>query len=93
MDDKRFVNDNKVAFQPFSTGPRNCVGRKYVLAFPFLILCDFTDSPSCTIVWRMSRCESCLLDCCGISISLDLLQAVKTGKIRMFIFSGTSQSC
>lgn len=27
LDDERFVNDNKAAFQPFSVGPRNCVGR------------------------------------------------------------------
>ena len=28
LGDERFVNDNKAAFQPFSTGPRNCVGQK-----------------------------------------------------------------
>lgn len=27
LDDERFRNDNKAAFQPFSTGPRNCVGK------------------------------------------------------------------
>ncbi|CAI7662150.1 unnamed protein product [Penicillium glandicola] len=27
LDDPRFVNDNKNAMQPFSFGPRNCIGR------------------------------------------------------------------
>lgn len=26
-EDERYVKDNKAAFQPFSTGPRNCIGR------------------------------------------------------------------
>jgi len=28
--DVRYTNDNKSVFQPFSFGPRNCVGKKYV---------------------------------------------------------------
>ncbi|KAJ0295616.1 hypothetical protein Brms1b_013766, partial [Colletotrichum noveboracense] len=28
LGDKRFVNDNKDALQPFSFGPRNCIGKK-----------------------------------------------------------------
>lgn len=27
-----FATDNKAAFQPFSFGPRNCLGKKYVLS-------------------------------------------------------------
>jgi cytochrome P450 len=38
--DQRFVNDKLTAVQPFSVGPRNCLGKKYVvnalwLALPF----------------------------------------------------------
>ena len=35
LGDPRFVNDNKDVFQPFSFGPRNCIGRKYVSCLPF----------------------------------------------------------
>jgi hypothetical protein len=36
LGDKRFVNDNKQSFQPFSYGPRNCIGKKYVIHFSSL---------------------------------------------------------
>jgi cytochrome P450 len=29
-EDERFANDDKAALNPFSYGPRNCLGKKYV---------------------------------------------------------------
>ncbi|KAM6529442.1 hypothetical protein FALCPG4_007578 [Fusarium falciforme] len=33
LDDPSFSGDQKAAFEPFSTGPRNCIGKKSVLAY------------------------------------------------------------
>ena len=45
--DARFAADDKRAFQPFATGPRNCMGGKYVTPLSlsrFLIsICAFND--------------------------------------------------
>lgn len=30
LGDRKFVSDKRGALQPFLTGPRNCLGRKYV---------------------------------------------------------------
>ncbi|CAG9975461.1 unnamed protein product [Clonostachys byssicola] len=38
LDDPRFVNDRKEAFQPFSFGPRKCLGRNLAFAEMRLIL-------------------------------------------------------
>ncbi|KFY92053.1 hypothetical protein V500_04337 [Pseudogymnoascus sp. VKM F-4518 (FW-2643)] len=38
LDDPRFASDNKQALQPFSVGPRNCVGRNLAYAEMRLIL-------------------------------------------------------
>ena len=31
LGDERFDSDNKKAFEPFHVGPRDCLGKKYVI--------------------------------------------------------------
>lgn len=41
MGDPEFDSDRRHALQPFSLGPRNCLGGKYVLLlFKFALKCD-----------------------------------------------------
>jgi hypothetical protein len=51
---ERFVNDKVQAFQPFSLGPRNCIGKKSVTLAPEFFIC-----PSCKMLtyaaWHTSR--------------------------------------
>lgn len=39
-EDEQFANDNHAAFQPFSTGPRNCIGRNLAYHEARLLLCE-----------------------------------------------------
>lgn len=38
MGDKQFDSDSKDSFQPFSVGPRNCIGKKFAYDSMKLIL-------------------------------------------------------
>jgi cytochrome P450 len=38
LEDKRFVSDNRKARQPFSAGPRNCIGKNLAYAEMRLLL-------------------------------------------------------
>ena len=66
LDDPRFKNDAKTAFQPFSHGPRNCLGRKYVPGFASYMLpslsgdissLSITDRLPPILVWHILKCD------------------------------------
>lgn len=48
-----FSTENKASFQPFSFGPRNCLGRKYVY---LLALNEVFQIANDRIVWRTMKC-------------------------------------
>lgn len=39
MGDERYKEDQQDAMQPFSMGPRNCIGKKYVFISPSVLPC------------------------------------------------------
>lgn len=57
--------DRRDALLPFSTGPRNCIGKKYVLMFS-AVTCSalITVEP---LAWRTTKCVSSSRDSCIIS--------------------------
>lgn len=64
LGDPRYDNDKRDAVQPFSVGPRNCVGKKWVsfvisaaqVMLPYLPLIYVVDAasptPKCALSWQ-----------------------------------------
>jgi cytochrome P450 len=49
LGDERFEGDRRAAHQPFSFGPRNCIGKTYVL--PLFSHSVISPPPPCLLVW------------------------------------------
>lgn len=88
--DDRFKDDNRSCFQPFSTGPRNCIGEITVILFPTvfpkLIFSFFFSKAG---IWRTMKLGYCCARFSGITTSNSCLKA-HSGWINGSISCGKS---
>lgn len=84
--DNRFDSDRKDVVQPFSLGPRDCLGKKFVLILCVVVLDSLTSGKA----WHTWRCVWYCLNCCSIS-TYTSLPRVRIGFSRRCLSYGINR--